>query len=234
MAERVQRLLVNFGCDNALKYISHLDLMRVWERVLRRAGVPVLYSEGFSPHPRIALASPLAVGVSSEAEKLDIVLERRVKTVDIEADLLPQLPRGMTLLGVEELPLKLPSLQSLTRAARYSVEVEDDRTPDAWRTAITELLARESIPWEHSRGDNIKRYDLRPLLYEIELVEAIDGHARLHLRLRNDEQGAGRPEQVTRALGVAEEPLRIHRLALELEMPSIARTAARRARYEAC
>ena len=233
MAERVQRLLITYGCDDAVKYISHLDLMRLWERVLRRAQVPVLYSEGFSPRPRIAMAAPLAVGVSSQAEKLDMVLERRVKLDEVRTALEPQLPVGLSISTIEELPLKVPSLQSLTRAAVYDVRVEDSRSGDEWQQAIADLLALESLPWEHQRGDDLKRYDLRPLIHSIDLIECGDGKAQLKMRLRNDSGGSGRPEQVTRALGVHEDPLRMHRLELELEIPSIARDAARRAGYEA-
>ncbi len=233
MAERVQRLLITYGCDDAVKYISHLDLMRLWERVLRRAQVPVLYSEGFSPRPRIAMAAPLAVGVSSQSEKLDLVLQQRVKLEDLRLSLEPQLPNGLSISAIEELPLKVPSLQSLTRAAVYEVHVEDGRSMDDWQQAISDLLALDSLPWEHPRGDDIKRYDLRSLIYTIELVECGDGRARLEMRLRNDDQGSGRPEQVMRALHVQEEPLRMHRLELEIEIPSLARDAARRAGYEA-
>ena len=70
----IQRLRVKFGRGRKLKYISHLDLMRLWERGLRRAGVPVAYSEGFNPRPRLSFASPLAVGTTSESELLDILL----------------------------------------------------------------------------------------------------------------------------------------------------------------
>ena len=64
----MHRLRLKFSRGEKLKYLSHLDLMRLWERALRRAGLPAAYSEGFSPHPRISLASPLAVGVTSRAE----------------------------------------------------------------------------------------------------------------------------------------------------------------------
>ncbi len=233
MTERVQRLCLTYACDDAVKYISHLDLMRVWERVLRRAGVPVVYSEGFSPHPRIAMAAPLAVGVSSEAERIDIVLHTRVRIDEVERAIGDQLPAGMRVIAVEELAMGVPSLQSLVRAASYEVLVEDARPLSAWEVVVAELLAQESIHWEHTRGEKIKRYDLRPLIHEIEVVATGDGQVELRMRLRSDESGSGRPEQVTRALGVAEEPLRIHRTGLDLEMPSMARAAARAAGYEA-
>lgn len=216
MPERVQRLRVRYGCDEALKHIGHLDQMQTWERILRRARVAVLYSEGFSPRPRIALAAPLPVGVSSEAEQLDVVLSERMEPDALAAALRPQLPVGLWVIAVEELPMALPSLQSLVRAAEYEAVVEDGRDAAAWRAAIEGVLARGSIPWEQQRGEKVRRYDLRPLILAIELRELCGGRARLWMRLRHDEQGAGRPEQVVKALGASSRPLRLHRLRLEL------------------
>ena len=230
--DRVQRLRLTFACDDSVKYISHLDLMRVWERVLRRAHVPVVYSQGFSPRPRMAMASPLAVGISSEAELLDIVLHTRVRFDEVSAAIDAELPRGLRMVAVDELPMGLPSLQSLTRTASYEVDVEDVRSTFEWQSAIDQLLALQSLPWEHTRGEKLKRYDLRPLIHDIELRKASGGRATLLMRLANDDTGSGRPEQVIRALGVKEEPLRMHRIALELEMPSLARAAARAAGYD--
>ena len=68
----MQRLRVRFTRGDEIKFISHLDIMRLWERALTRAGIRITYSEGFSPHPRLSLAAPLAVGVTGESELLDI------------------------------------------------------------------------------------------------------------------------------------------------------------------
>ena len=230
--DRVQRLCITFACDDAVKYISHLDLMRVWERVLRRAHVPVVYSQGFSPHPRIAMAAPLAVGVSSEAELLDVVLHTRVRFDEVSLAIEAQLPPGLRVVAIDELPMGLPSLQSLTRTASYEVEIEDGRSALDWQFAIDELLAKQTLPWEHTRGEKLKRYDLRPLIREIELRKTAAGRATLFMRLGNDEKGSGRPEQVVRALGVDEEPPRMRRTSLELEMLPLARAAARAAGYD--
>ena len=70
--------------------------------------------------------------------------------------------------------------------------------------------------WSHQRGKETKSYDLRPLILQIELLGVSDGAARLSMHLRNDERGAGRPEQVMLALGATEEPTRMHRTAIEL------------------
>ena len=214
----VQRLRVRFGCEGALRYVSHLDVMRVWERVCRRAGLPLSRTQGFNPRPRIALAAPLAVGVTSEAELLDLLLDAAVDPSDAMRRLAAEAPRGLTVLEVSESALKQASLQSMVRSARYEVEAADGRGAAAWRAAIEELLGSESIPWTQQRGDKVRSYDLRALVIDLELIGHADsdGVVRLGMHLRNDEQGAGRPEQVTLALGSSEEPLRIHRTGLVL------------------
>ena len=210
------RLRIRFGCDGALRYVSHLDLMRVWERACKRAGLPLTHSQGFTPRPKIALAAPLAVGMTSEAELLDIVLSRRVDFAATRDALDEQVPDGVQILAIHSVPLRQPSLQSQVCAAAYKVELEDARGCDAWREAIAELLAREAIPWEQERGGKLRRYDLRPLILGLELVSCGGGVAALRMRLRHDERGAGRPEQIALALGVERPPRRMHRVELEL------------------
>ena len=218
-SDAVQRLQIRFAAEGPLKYVSHLDLMRVWERVCKRAGLPLATSHGFSPRPKIALAAPLAVGATSEAELLDILLTARVDLAETMRGLSAELTPGLRILEVREGPLKQSSLQSMLRAASYEVEVPDSRSPEEWKGAIDELLARDEIPWSHQRGKETKSYDLRPLILAVRLLNVHNGVAKLaklEMRLRNDERGAGRPEQVTLALGASEEPTRIHRTAIEL------------------
>ena len=226
---KVQRVTVTFARDDAQKYITHLDLMRAWERILKRAGLPVAHSQGFSPRPRIALAAPLAVGVTSDCELLDILLEER-RTLDELANAIdPQLPAGLRLVGLRETPLGLASLQSLLRAAEYTVDVEDPRPIEELHAAVAELLAKDDLPWEHQRGDEVRRYDLRALIFDLSAHGLEPGRAQILMRLRADAQGSGRPEQVTAALGIAAAPLRIHRTRLDVEQPEIARAAHRAA-----
>lgn len=223
MSDSVQRLRIVFGAEGPLRYVSHLDLMRVWERVCKRAGLPLSQSRGFSPRPKIALAAPLAVGVTSECELLDVLLDQRVPVEEARSRLEAQLTAGLSIREVSESRLKQPSLQSMLRAVRYEVEVADPRPAEAWQAAIRELLEAASLPWSHQRGKETKSYDLRPLVLELSLVGAANGRVALEMCLRNDERGAGRPEQVTRALGASTEPDRIHRTALELSEPAAVR-----------
>ena len=93
------------------------------------------------------------------------------------------------------------------------------REAGEWRAAIEELLARSEIPWRQERGGKAREFDLRALILEIEPVEADGEGARLRMRLRNDERGAGRPELVLEALGGGA-ATRIHRVGLELKQPA--------------
>ena len=220
---KAQRLRVTFTRGEDLKYITHLDLMRFWERALRRAGVPVAYSEGFSPHPQIALAAPLPVGVTSEAELMDVFLEEVMTPRAFVQKVEPELPASVRVVRVEEAGLTLPSLQADVRAAAYDVDVESD--PELPRK-VDEFLRAETFPWEHKRDDETRTYDLRSLVRDI-TVETNGNGARLKMLLRSDNAGAGRPEQVAAALGLPA-PKRIHRTKLVLSKTSPARTAWRK------
>ena len=208
----MQRLRVRFGRGPEVKFISHLDIMRFWERALRRAQIPLAYSEGFSPHPRISLAAPLPVGVTSEAELMDIVVSRWVSPQWFTTTVSQQLPRGFEILGV----YPMPSLQLLLRYAEYRVEVATGKGAQDVESAISRLLSLESLPWHHRRDTGERSYDLRALISDLWQVSCGEQHCTIGMRLRCDSGGSGRPEQVTSALGFTAHPQSIHRTKLAL------------------
>jgi radical SAM-linked protein len=210
----MQRLRINFSRAEEVKYISHLDLMRLWERALRRAAIPMAYSQGFSPHPKISLAAPLAIGVTSEGEVMDILLQKRVSPYFFIKVVSEQLPSGIGILGVEQVSLTAPSLQSQVREAEYRVEVEADGGVDKVEAALRFFLAKEHIPWQHQRDTGVRRYDLRPLVHRLWLIGWQESRCTLGMRLRTDSRGTGRPEQVVTALGFSQRPISIHRTRL--------------------
>ena len=207
-----QRLRITFAKGEEIKYISHLDLMRLWERALRRARVPLAYSHGFNPRPKMAVAAPLPVGFTSRGEVMDVVLERHVSPYNFARSLASHLPPGLELLSVEEVYPKLPSLQSQVCAAEYRVTVswagsEDEMEGELLAEQVRQLLSAEQLPRQR-RG---KDYDLRPLIEDlwVEGKEADDWV--LGMRLRAGSQGTGRPDEVLDALGLAEKPHVIRR-----------------------
>jgi radical SAM-linked protein len=214
----MQRLRVRFGRGEEIKYISHLDLMRFWERALRRAGLSLAYTEGFNPHPRISLAAPLSVGVTSEAELMDVFLTRWDSPQMFVNRLKDQLPEGVTLMGVLPVGLNIPSLQSQVRFAEYriaAVSEGDSAIPDV-EQAINALMASQELPWHHYRDTGVRHYDLRALVDDIWIVGSTGHIYTLGMRLRCDSRGTGRPEQIVKALGFSSYPISIHRIGLLL------------------
>ncbi|MBM3119258.1 MAG: DUF2344 domain-containing protein [Chloroflexi bacterium] len=207
----MQRLRLKFSRGEELKFLSHLDLMRLWERALRRAGLPLAYSEGFTPHPQIALAAPLAVGVTSQTELMDVFLSRWVPPHFFIAQVKEQLPRGIDLLEVWAVGLNVPSLQSQVRFVEYKVEVETEKGWQEIKSALQSLLSAREIPWHHFRDTGARYYDLRVLVDDLWLIDCYDSLCVLGMRLRCDAKGTGRPEQVTKALGFSQRPKSIHR-----------------------
>ncbi|MEW6033516.1 MAG: TIGR03936 family radical SAM-associated protein [Chloroflexota bacterium] len=216
---RAQRLRVRFARGKELAFISHLDLMRFWERALRRAGLPLAYSQGFTPHPRLSLAAPLALGVTSEAELMDVYLTRWVSPHNFLHSLRQQLPPGIQLLEANTIPPTVPSLQSQVRFAEYHVVAERKGSPEDVPAALSKLLAARTFMWQHARDTGVRSYDLRALVSDLWLVNCEDNEAVLGMRLRCDPGGAGRPEQVLSALGFPGLPRSIHRTRLILEAP---------------
>ena len=212
----MQCLRLKFSRGEEVKYISHLSLMRLWERALRRAEIPLAYSEGFSPHPRISMAAPLPIGVTSEAELMDLILNKPFSPYSLICNMAQQLPLGIDILEAQQLPLGIPSLQSQLRYAEYRVEVKASKSFEEMQAAIVNLLRTECLPWQHMRDTGLRHYDLRALIEHLWVVGWHSSIFTLGMRLRCGSQGSGRPEQVTLALGLTDYPDSIHRTRLLL------------------
>lgn len=212
----MQRLRITFSRGEEVKFITHLDMMRLWERALRRAGIPLAHSQGFSPHPKISIAAPLPIGVTSDGELMDIHLKKRVSPYFFVKTVSEQLPSGIGLLSVEQVAVTSPSLQSQVRQAEYRVEFETDKGPQEVEEALRSFLATKQLPWQHERDTGIRRYDLRPLVDRLWLIGWHESWCTLGMRLRTDSAATGRPEQVALALGFPRRPTSIHRTRLIL------------------
>jgi radical SAM-linked protein len=210
----MRRLRVTFSKGEEVRYISHLDLMRTWERILRRAGVRPAHSQGFNPRPRLVFAAPLPVGVTSDAEILDAYLEGDPSPEQFLALVRPALPPGIELRGVTELPLEAAPLMATVHSSDYLVELE---TSCALPDRVAAFMASEHVPYERSRKGAVKQADMRPAVLALWVASAGFLPA-LGMRLRLDIEGqAVRPEEVVRALDPEARILRVHRTALQLK-----------------
>ena len=210
----MQRLRIRFSRGEEIKFISHLDIMRLWQRTLQRAEIPPAYTEGFSPHPRISLAVPLPVGVTSQSELMDVFFTKWVSPHFFTTAVSQQLPTGIKILQVHSVALPMPSLQSQVSYAEYEVEIETEKDKPGIESALTSLLAAKQLPWHHERDTGIRNYDLRALIDDLWLVDWHSGYGTIGMRLRCDNSGSGRPEQVATALGFSQYPRAINRTKL--------------------
>jgi radical SAM-linked protein len=223
--EKAQRLRVRFARAAEAGAVGHLDLSRIWERALEAAGVAVSYSQGNRPHPRLVIAAGLPVGVTSEGELLDVTLAQPIDPLSLPERLAPHLPEGLRALEAWEVGLGLPALPAVLRWADYEVDAQASSVDvDA---ALRDLLSKASLPWEDTRGERTRRYDLRPLVGELRVERRCGESVRLAMRLRCEQQRIGRADQVVKALGLPP-ATRVHRVRLVLAEASPAREAWRR------
>jgi radical SAM-linked protein len=212
------RLRLIFAKKKQIKYIGHLDLVLAWERALRRAQIPLAYSKGFNPRPKIQVASSLPLGTSGSAEIMDIIITQPVEPTDALDRIKPALPEGIELHNVEIIPLKAPTLQHLLRQAEYRVTVETDLSAGELAQRIETLLAADKIVQTRQRKKKGEEIDLRPWLHELTLESAAEGTARLHMRLTAGQYGNLRPEEVLRALGLSDNWAEVDRTCLIFDM----------------
>ena len=212
-----QRLRLRFAKGEPLKYISHLDLARTWERVFRRARLPVAHSQGFNPRPRFQIAAALPVGVTGRGELLDIWLLESLAPEELLGRLRPTLPRGLEVLEASEVDLRAPSLQSQLRTASYRVAVSSPETVEAIAARVQALMALATGPRQRHHKGKWQTYDLRPLIQQVDVHPGEEGEQVLLMRLQASPQGAGRPDEVLAVLGLTLAPHRLERTNLCFE-----------------
>ncbi len=198
-----QRLRIVFAKCSEVKYISHLDLVRAWERALRRADVGLAYSHGFNPRPKLVFASALPVGFTGRAEMVDITLQRHVELRDFASRVKNELPSGLHLVSVAEVSSALPPLPTQVVAAEYEVLVQSQDASDEIQARLSSLLAAESIPRRRERPGRVRVYDLRPLINELWMIGRRGDVHVIGMRLQADKRGTGRPDEVMAALGMS-------------------------------
>ena len=162
------------------------------------------------------MAAPLPLGVTSEAELMDVMLRKRFSPYSFFKVVGGQLPDGIGMVESSEVALSLPSLQSQVRKAEYRVELSTDKQKSEVEEAILLFMAKLDLPWQHKREGEVRHYDLRGMVDRLWLIEWRDSLCVIGMILRTDSTATGRAEQVTLALGFPDAPLLIHRARLIL------------------
>lgn len=204
------RARITFTKQGPLRYTGHLDLHRLWERAMRRAELPITYSQGFHPQPKISLAAALPLGFSSRGEVLDVRLNDDIPVEEIATRLKDSLPPYIQVLKVESVDERAPALQTQVLSATYEARLSEPIDPSELMRRVEEMMKAETLPRER-RG---KFYDLRPLIEMLSVITEANGKVWLRMVLAAREGATGRPEEVLTALGIEPDTVRVERTRL--------------------
>src|SRR5215216_6267676 len=139
------RIRITFVKQGALRYTGHLDLHRLWERAARRAELPLAYSRGFHPQPKMNIAAALPLGFASRCEVVDMRLEREIPLEGLREKLQETLPTGIQVSSIESVEDKLPALQTQVAAAEYEVTLTEAIDGSELSRRIAAIMESQSI-----------------------------------------------------------------------------------------
>ena len=205
MSETKFRYRAVFSKNSDMRFIGHLDLQQLIEHALRRSGLPLRYSQGFSPKVRLNLACALPLGFTSTAEMMDIWLDQPVEPPLIQEKLNATLPAGIRILSITEVPNDLPSLQASLKSAEYKVSFKVEVEVSAVKANLEELLNKPNLIVTRRN----KQVDLKPLVEALHWEED-----KLYLRLSSSPEASARPDELLALLGLAPEQYDIQRIGL--------------------
>jgi radical SAM-linked protein len=206
-ANYVQRLRLIFGKTGPTRFIGHLDLARTLERSLNRAEIPLAYTQGYNPRPRLQLAGALPLGFTSDCEMADIWLLESVDPEVAREKLIMAMAPGIIIHDLREVDLKSSAVQNRIKSGVYEIIMLDSLDVTVLQKRISELLKCETIMRER-RGKN---YDLRPLVEKLSWQKATDGQVTILMQLSLLPAKTGRPDEVLMALDLDPLAARIHR-----------------------
>lgn len=204
------RALIRFGKQPRLRFISHLDLQRFFQRAVNRTGLPIAWSQGFNPHPVMSFGSALALGWTSEYEVIDIKLAAPMGRGRVEQAVRAALPEDLPVLEARMIDDKHPAPMSQVRMSDYAITLKNG---DAIIDQIPAFLARESVTATRKTKSGEREVDIRPLAIEMQKTD--DG---LFCRLMLTEKDTLKPDLLLKTLsdmaGVEVPEAHIHRLML--------------------
>lgn len=171
------RIRFKFNRGEKVKYISHLDLMRTFERALRRANIPVEYSQGYNPHPNLVFGLPLPVGVTSAAEYADVGLTEDLSPDDFLLRLNLQLPEDLRLTDAKEIRSKTNIMASIAFAS-YNIKLSANLSLSEFQTRLMNFVEMDKIIVEKESKRAVKDIDIRPLIHKLEIIDFDQSNGR--------------------------------------------------------
>ncbi|MBI1279460.1 MAG: DUF2344 domain-containing protein [Anaerolineaceae bacterium] len=208
-----QRLYIRFGKFDALIYTSNLDVAKTWERVLRRADLPILYSQGFNTRPRIVLASALPLGISSECEILDVSMREPIALEGLAERIQATSPVGLRIYDIYEVPVRSGTLPTRVRSSEYRIHFEDGIDGTDLQARIDKLMGSDTmLKTKQVKGKPVS-INVRSLVHDLQIDETGDLIAHLTV----GDRGNVRPDEVLAEMGLANAIVSIHRFQLHID-----------------
>lgn len=208
----MQRVRLTYARGEDLLYVGNLDIHKIWERTFRRAEIHLAYSQGFHPQPRIHQACPLPLGFTSSNEILDFWLDSDESLNEIEVKLKKSIQPGITILNLINVPLNSSALQTLVRAARYRIQIDEPVSIANLKKVLDAFMSNKDC-YRERRG---KSYDLMPLIKDLKLVEA--PNPVIEMTLVTLPGATGRPEEVLDELSIPITSVSIDRTELVFDL----------------
>lgn len=166
------KIRIKFAKYGAMKFIGHLDMMRFFQKAIRRAGIDIKYSEGFSPHQIMSFAAPLGVGIESNGEYMDIEVLSMISTEDIKQSLNKVMVEGVEVLSVSVLPDNAKNAMASVAAASYRLKMKEGNFPiDNLSVILQDFYRQDKIPYTKETKKSVVELDLKQGLYEIGVDE---------------------------------------------------------------
>jgi len=154
------RMRLRFAKTGTMRYLSHLELITVFTRAVSRGGVPILFSQGFHPHPRFSFATATSVGVESMAEYMDMFVADGIPAGEVQQRLNDVLPAGLRILEAEQVDLKSPSLSTLIDKTRYRITFDDSRQGRLSELCV-QFMAHDEFVIQRKKKGEVQTLDLR-------------------------------------------------------------------------
>lgn len=166
------KVRIKFSKEGPVRFIGHLDIMRYFQKAIRRAGIDIAYSTGFSPHQIMSFASPLSVGHESCGEYFDVELNSITDTEDIKMRLNQTMAEGIQILQVAVLDETEGNAMASVAAADYLISFRDSVSlPDDWKEKLTVFYEKDKIPVIKKTKKGEREIDLKETIYQLEIRE---------------------------------------------------------------
>ena len=190
------KVRIKFRKQGNMKFIGHLDIMRYFQKVMRRADVDIRYSEGFSPHQIMSFAAPLGVGLTSNGEYMDIEIKSPIASADAVRQLNEVMVEGMEVLSFRQIEEgKAGKAMSLVAAADYTVSFRPGYEPkEGWQERLEAFAKKDSIVILKKTKKSEVETDIRPMIYQL----SVDGD-QVHMTLATGSAANLKPELVMSA-----------------------------------